>query len=195
MKLPGNPPGPARRNGAVRRTLVLRRPHGRVPRGVRHLPPGPAQDPQGLSQASPRPLGSPILAGCPGQTEGRLSGGLLPLSPGTALPPSLRRQSGRTGDRRCWPRGLNLVALIVKALPALALATVVLAGMSVVHAADPELARNLAATCANCHGTGGHSVGGMASLAGEPREQLLAKLRGYASGEEPSTRSEEHTSE
>ena len=38
---------------------------------------------------------------------------------------------------------------------------------------DPNLARNLAATCANCHGTNGKSIGGKESLAGEPKEKLL----------------------
>ena len=56
-----------------------------------------------------------------------------------------------------------------------------------VQAADPHLARNLAATCGNCHGTDGRSVGGMASLAGEPRERLLAKLKAYAAGQAPAT--------
>ena len=55
------------------------------------------------------------------------------------------------------------------------------------HAEDPHLARNLAATCANCHGTGGHAVGGMDSLAGEPAAGLLAKLHQFRSGEKPAS--------
>ena len=55
------------------------------------------------------------------------------------------------------------------------------------RAADPNQARNLAASCTNCHGTGGYSAGGFASLAGEPRERLLAKLKAYAAGEQTST--------
>lgn len=55
------------------------------------------------------------------------------------------------------------------------------------QAADPDLARNLAATCANCHGTNGHSLGGTESLAGEPKEKLLRKLGEYVSGEKPAT--------
>ena len=52
---------------------------------------------------------------------------------------------------------------------------------------DPKLARNLAATCANCHGTNGKSLGGMESLAGEPKEKLLQKLADYRSGDKPAT--------
>ncbi len=55
------------------------------------------------------------------------------------------------------------------------------------YAQDPHLARNLAATCANCHGTNGHSLGGMESLAGEPKEKLMQKLIDFRSGEEPAT--------
>lgn len=55
------------------------------------------------------------------------------------------------------------------------------------HAQDPHLARNLAATCANCHGTNGVSVGGMESLAGKPKEELIRKLAEYRSGDKPAT--------
>lgn len=55
------------------------------------------------------------------------------------------------------------------------------------QAQDPHLARNLAATCANCHGTNGHSVGGMDSLAGESKEKLMQKLADFRSGDKPAT--------
>jgi cytochrome c553 len=48
--------------------------------------------------------------------------------------------------------------------------------------ADPTLARNLAATCANCHGTGGVSEGGVASLAGVSKDEMVRKLTDYKSG-------------
>nr|WP_038001038.1 c-type cytochrome [Thauera linaloolentis] len=55
------------------------------------------------------------------------------------------------------------------------------------QAQDPNLARNLAATCANCHGTNGRSVGGMASLAGEAQDKLMQALSDFKSGDRPAT--------
>ena len=52
-------------------------------------------------------------------------------------------------------------------------------------AADP--ARNLAAACANCHGTDGRSLGGVPSLAGESKAKLLQSLREFRDGKKPAT--------
>jgi sulfide dehydrogenase cytochrome subunit len=52
---------------------------------------------------------------------------------------------------------------------------------------DPNLGRNLAANCANCHGTNGASVGGMPGLAGRPRAELLQTLREFRDGKRPAT--------
>ena len=49
-------------------------------------------------------------------------------------------------------------------------------------AQDATLGRNLAATCATCHGTNGQSRGEVPSLAGMPAEKLAATLAGYKSG-------------
>jgi len=69
-----------------------------------------------------------------------------------------------------------------------ALAMFGLIGLSALaHAQDPNLARNLAATCANCHGTNGHSLSGMESLAGESKEKLMQKLMDFKSGDKPAT--------
>ncbi|UCV14229.1 c-type cytochrome [Quatrionicoccus australiensis] len=56
-------------------------------------------------------------------------------------------------------------------------------------AADPHLARNLAATCANCHGTNGHAVkgSGMDSLAGMEKAKTLQKLADFKSGDKPAS--------
>ncbi|MFT3759115.1 c-type cytochrome [Thauera sp.] len=72
--------------------------------------------------------------------------------------------------------------------PKHALAMLGLVGLSAAaQAQDPNLARNLAATCANCHGTNGQSVGGMDSLAGEAQDKLMQKLMDFKSGDKPAT--------
>lgn len=52
---------------------------------------------------------------------------------------------------------------------------------------DPNLGRNLAATCANCHGTNGVSVGEVESLAGKPADELVRKMAEFKSGAKPAT--------
>jgi cytochrome c553 len=64
--------------------------------------------------------------------------------------------------------------------PALLLATAA-------QAQENLLARNLAATCANCHGTNGQARGDMKPLAGVSAEKILAALADFKSGAQPST--------
>jgi cytochrome c553 len=54
-------------------------------------------------------------------------------------------------------------------------------------AQDAHLARNLAATCANCHGTNGQARGEMKSLAGLPADRTVAMLAAFKSGALPAT--------
>ena len=54
-------------------------------------------------------------------------------------------------------------------------------------AQDANLGRNLAATCANCHGTNGNARGDMKPLAGMPADKLLALLADFRSGNQPAT--------
>ena len=65
------------------------------------------------------------------------------------------------------------------------LAAACLAGAA--QAAEPTLARNLAANCTSCHGTHGASASGMRSLAGQPQPALLAALRAFRDGSRPAT--------
>lgn len=68
------------------------------------------------------------------------------------------------------------MALAAASLPALA------------QAPDPTLARNLAATCANCHGTNGNVRGKeVKPLAGVSAEKILAQIADYKSGAQPAT--------
>ncbi len=55
------------------------------------------------------------------------------------------------------------------------------------QAPDVHLARNLAATCANCHGTNGRAKGDMKPLAGMPADKLIAMVADYKSGAQPAT--------
>jgi cytochrome c553 len=63
-----------------------------------------------------------------------------------------------------------------------------LVGMAgLAQAQDAHLARNLAATCANCHGTNGHARGEMKPLAGVSADKIIAMLADYKSGNQPAT--------
>jgi cytochrome subunit of sulfide dehydrogenase len=49
------------------------------------------------------------------------------------------------------------------------------------------LARDLAATCSACHGTGGNSAGGMPSLAGRDARTLITQMNEFKLGKRPVT--------
>jgi cytochrome c553 len=76
----------------------------------------------------------------------------------------------------------------MKLFPTIAVLSM-LAAASTAHAADPNLGRNLAATCANCHGTNGKAVtgSGLDPLAGEDKGKMLKKLSDFKSGAKPAT--------
>jgi len=54
-------------------------------------------------------------------------------------------------------------------------------------AQDVNLARNLAATCANCHGTNGNARGDMKPLAGVQADKIVAMMNDFKSGALPAT--------
>ncbi len=70
------------------------------------------------------------------------------------------------------------------AWPALALAALATAPAL---AQDVNLARNLAATCANCHGTNGNARGDMKPLAGVQADKIIAMMNDFKSGAMPAT--------
>jgi cytochrome c553 len=72
--------------------------------------------------------------------------------------------------------------------PALqALACVLSAAAPAAWAQDALLARNLAATCANCHGTNGQALGDMKPLAGQSVGKIVNALADFKNGNQPAT--------
>jgi len=64
---------------------------------------------------------------------------------------------------------------------AVALATAPVAALA------QDAAAQWAGTCAMCHGTAGHSVGGNVPLAGMPKDEMVGKLKEFRSGARPAT--------
>jgi len=63
----------------------------------------------------------------------------------------------------------------------------VLAVPALAQRIDPNLGRNLAAACANCHGTNGMSQQGMPNLAGQQRTYLVQQMQDFRAGKRPAT--------
>ncbi|MEZ5740716.1 MAG: c-type cytochrome [Burkholderiaceae bacterium] len=62
-----------------------------------------------------------------------------------------------------------------------------LGAVSSVQAAQAELGRNLAATCANCHGTDGKAIGDAARLAGLPASSIVQAMTQFREGKKAAT--------
>jgi len=54
-------------------------------------------------------------------------------------------------------------------------------------AADANLGRDIAANCANCHGTDGRSRGVVPSLAGQDKAYIVQQMKDFRDGKRPST--------
>jgi sulfide dehydrogenase cytochrome subunit len=77
--------------------------------------------------------------------------------------------------------------VVLLLLPLLQLSLLLAAAPAGAADAVPAGAR-LAATCTGCHGTNGATLGGaVPSLAGQPKQALLASLKAFKSGERPAT--------
>ena len=60
------------------------------------------------------------------------------------------------------------------------------------HAEVDAHSRNLAASCAGCHGTNGHSVGGTPVIAGLDKTLFVTSMKDFKSGARPSTVMQNH---
>jgi len=73
-------------------------------------------------------------------------------------------------------------------IPRIALGAVLAFTAFTVDAQDNAVARSLAATCANCHGTDGRSVTReVPALAGQPKESLVSQMKAFQEGKRPAT--------
>jgi len=68
------------------------------------------------------------------------------------------------------------------AIPLLAACLVTLAGVALADSPDARVARDLAASCAACHGTEGRSVGNFAALAGQDAAKIVESLKAFRDG-------------
>lgn len=78
---------------------------------------------------------------------------------------------------RLWPAALAVLASCF-------------AGGALAQAATPQdnlYLRGLAATCANCHGTGGQAVAGSANATLAGRTDIATQLKAFKSGARPAT--------
>ncbi len=78
--------------------------------------------------------------------------------------------------------GANPAALVSALVSALFAAT-----CGPAQAQDVKLARNLAASCANCHGTNGQARGEMRPLAGLAADKIIDAVANFKSGAQPAT--------
>src|SRR5258705_11875320 len=62
-----------------------------------------------------------------------------------------------------------------------------LAWPAAAQAQDAAIVRAMAATCANCHGTDGRSVGTVPSLAGADRGYIVQQMQEFRAGKRPAT--------
>lgn len=69
----------------------------------------------------------------------------------------------------------------------LAFVLVTAAGLAAAQSPDPNLARNIASSCANCHGTNGKSQGIVPSLAGQTKADLVRKMQEFKAGKATGT--------
>lgn len=108
-----------------------------------------------------------------------------------SAPPEITRPDVKAKKRRAAlrnsPRDPDKEDIVRSVDIAVAAAIAAGTGFASAQNADPNLARSLAATCANCHGTNGVSQGGTESLAGMSRAEIVRKMQEFKTGSKPAT--------
>jgi cytochrome subunit of sulfide dehydrogenase len=95
------------------------------------------------------------------------------------------RDDARINDTRSTAGGTAMTHRS-RLAAALTLAAAPLAALA--QAGDPDLGRNLAATCASCHGTNGRVLGDTVKpLAGVSADKIVAAMNDFRSGAQPAT--------
>ena len=61
------------------------------------------------------------------------------------------------------------------------------AEIAAAQGANPDAARDVAASCASCHGTNGVSQRGFDSLAGQSKDEIVRKMQEFKAGSKPGT--------
>jgi cytochrome c553 len=80
-------------------------------------------------------------------------------------------------ETHAMKRALTVLAALAAAFPLAAAA----------QTPSPNAGRDLAASCAICHGTDGRSQGFTATLAGQPKDTLAKQMRDFRDGRKPGT--------
>lgn len=75
----------------------------------------------------------------------------------------------------------------MKVIKQLVIAIGLMLPMICAHAEVDKRARDLAASCAACHGTNGRSVGGFPMLASLDKAYFVAQMKDFKSGARPAT--------
>ena len=82
---------------------------------------------------------------------------------------------------------LEMVSNFTRRLLALLALYTLSSGHAVAQDRPGDSARAIAASCASCHGTHGASMGGMASLAGRSKVEIIVRMQEFKSGKRVGT--------
>jgi len=95
--------------------------------------------------------------------------------------------TGANAGANVWQRVKSEGGIMRCALVFIAASVSLCAAAAAAQTIDANLARSIAASCANCHGTNGVSRGGIASLSGMRKEDIVRTMQDFKAGTKPGT--------